>query len=100
MLSLLLAAFTVQKNNSAELIQLVVTIPQLTTINLQKDLETDFSRINGVHFCETSLMTKTLMLNYDPRKLELSDIKYVLQKWECIPDEFSYMKISEEDIFE
>ena len=91
--SILFAAFTVQKNNSVKLTQLVVTIPELTTSNLQKNLEMDLKNIRGVQLCETSLMTKTLMLNYDPRKVKKNKIDYVFKKWECKPDQYSYQKI-------
>ena len=91
--SILLAAFTVQKNNSVKLTQLVVTIPELTTSYLQKNLEMDLKNIRGVKLCETSLMTKTLMLNYDPRKVKKNEIDYVFKKWECKPDQYSYQKI-------
>ena len=92
-ISILFAAFTVQKNISAELTQLVVTIPELTTSDLQKKLEVDFSNLGGVQFCETSLLTKTLILKYDSRKLSSNEIEYVFRKWECKPGQFSYQKL-------
>ena len=92
-ISILFAAFTVQKNNPLKLTQLVVTIPELTTSALQKNLEMDLSNIRGVQLCETSLMTKTLMLNYDSRKVKQNEIDHVLQKWECKPGQYSYKKI-------
>ena len=91
--SILFAAFTVQKNNSVKLTQLVVTIPELTTSVLQKNLEMDLNNISGVQLCETSLMTKTLMLNYDPRKVKQNEIDNVLKKWDCKPNQYSYQKI-------
>ena len=92
-ISILFAAFTVQKNTSVKLTQLVVTIPELTTSVLQKNLEMDLNNISGVQLCETSLMTKTLMLNYDPRKVKQNEIDNVLKKWECKPNQYSYQKI-------
>ena len=92
-ISILFAAFTVQKNISAELTQLVVTIPELTSSDLQKKLEVDFSNLGGVQFCETSLLTKTLILKYDSKKLRSNEIEYVLRKWECKPGKFSYQKL-------
>ena len=91
--SILFAVFTVQKNNSLEFTQLVVTIPELTNSVLQKNLEIDLNNIKGVKLCETSLMTKTLMINYDPRKVKKNEIDYVFKKWECKPDQYSYQKI-------
>ena len=92
-ISILFAAFTVQKNISADLTQLVVTIPELTTSDLQKKLEVDFSNLGGVQFCETSLLTNTLILKYDSKKLSLDEIEYVFRKWECKPGKFSYQKL-------
>ena len=89
-ISILFAAFAVQKNTSAELIQLVVTIPELNSSELQKNLEVEFKSLDGVQICETSLMTKTLMMNYDPRKVRQSKIYNVFQKWECNPGSYSY----------
>ena len=92
-ISILFAAFTVQKNISADLTQLVVTIPELTTSDLQKKLEVDFSNLGGVQFCETSLLTNTLILKYDSKKLSSDEIEYVFRKWECKPGKFSYQKL-------
>ena len=92
-ISILFAAFAVQKNTSAELIQLVVTIPELNSSELQKNLELEFKSLSGVQICETSLMTKTLMMNYDPRKVRQSKIENVFQKWECNPGSYSYQKL-------
>ena len=92
-ISILFAAFAVQKNTSAELIQLVVTIPELNSSELQKNLENEFKSLGGVQICETSLMTKTLMMNYDHRKVGKNEIDNVFQKWECNPGSYSYQKL-------
>ena len=92
-ISILFAAFAVQKNTSAELIQLVVTIPELNSSELQKNLENEFKSLGGVQICETSLMTKTLMMNYDPQKVRQNKIYNVFQKWECNPGSYSYQKL-------
>ena len=86
-------AFAVQKNNSAELTQLVVTIPELNSISLQTDLEMDFNKMGGVQFCETSLLTKTMVLKYNSRKIAQTEIKNVFRKWECNPREYYYQKL-------
>ena len=92
-MSILFTAFSVQKNNSAELTQLVVTIPELNSISLQTDLEMDFNKMGGVQFCETSLLTKTMVLKYNSRKIAQTEIKNVFRKWECNPREYSYQKL-------
>ena len=92
-ISILFAAFAVQKNIPVELTQLVVTIPELDSSKLQKNLKLEFENLGGVKLCETSLMTKTLMMNYDHRKVKQNEIENVFQKWECNPGSYSYQKL-------
>ena len=92
-MAILFTAFAVQKDNSVELTQLVVTIPELNSISLQTDLEMDFNKMGGVQFCETSLLTKTMVLKYNSRKIAQTEIKNVFRKWECNPREYYYQKL-------
>ena len=92
-ISILLAAFTVKKYSTIDVTQLVVTIPELTTSDLKEKLELDFNNLGGVLGCETSIMTKTLMMKYDDRKVSLDAIQSVFQKWGCTPGEYFYQKL-------
>ena len=71
----------------------ITTIPELNSSKLQKNLELEFENLGGVEKCETSLMTKTLMMNYDHRKVGQNEIENVFQKWECNPGNYSYQKL-------
>ena len=92
-ISILFATFTVNKYSSVDITQLVVTIPELTTSDLMEKLELDFKNLSGVIKCETSIMTKTLMMKYDDNKVSADEIQSVFQKWGCTPDEYSYQKL-------
>ena len=92
-ISILFASFTVKKFSSVDFTQLVVTIPELTTTDLKEKLELDFNNLSGVLRCETSIMTKTLIIKYDDRKVSLDAIQSVFQKWGCTPGEYSYQKL-------
>ena len=92
-ISILFADFAVQKNTPVELTQMVVVIPELNSSKLQKNLELEFKNLGGVKICETSLMTKTLIMNYDHRKVGKNEIDNVFQKWECNPASYSYQKL-------
>ena len=92
-ISILFAAFAVQNNTPAELIQLVVKIPELNSSELQKNLEIEFKSLGGVQICETSLLTQTMVLKYNSRKIALTEIENVFHKWECNPREYSYQKL-------
>ena len=82
-----------KKYNPVDVTQLIVTIPQLSSQALQEKLELDFSNIQGVSKCETSLMTKTMLMRYDARKVSPRAIQSVFQKWGCTPGDYSYQKL-------
>ena len=56
-------------------------------------IEMDFNKIGGVQFCETSLLTQTMVLKYNSRKIALTEIENVFRKWECNPREYYYQKL-------
>ena len=55
--------------------------------------EMDFNKMGGVQFCETSLLTKTMVLKYNSHKIGQTEIENVFRKWECNPGEYSYQKL-------
>jgi len=91
--SILLTAFTVQRYDSQDITQMVATLPGLNSKALQKDLEADINNLSGIKFIETSLLSKTLILNYDSRNLSHEDIEYVLNKWGCSLGQSSFHNI-------
>ncbi len=92
-ISILFAVFALKADEFKKLTQLVVVVPELNSAEIQKNLEIEFSNLNGVKKCETSLMTKTLMINYDSRKVTPQKIENIFDKWECRPNAFSYTQL-------
>ena len=90
---LFVALFAIVKYNPENITQMVVTIPELSTEKLQKKLEMDFIKMKGVSACETSLMTKTMLMKYDSRVVSYNAINGIFQKWGCNPQDYSYKKI-------
>jgi len=84
---------TVQRFDSRDLTQMVVTLPGLNSKALQRDLEADIYNLSGIQFIETSLMSKTLILNYDAHKVTTKEVDHILHKWGCIPGESSFQNI-------
>ena len=70
-----------------------VTLPGLDSRELQKDLETDIQKLAGVEFVEISLMSKTMVINYDSQKLFPEDVEHILDKWECGSEKSSFQSI-------
>ena len=91
--SILLTAFTVQGFDSFEITQMVITLPDLNSKQLQMDLEADIQNLSGIQFIETSLLSKTLIINYDARKLSYQEVEHILKKWGCSPDESYFQNI-------
>ena len=69
---------------------MVVTLPGLNSKALQMDLEADIHNLPGVQFIETSLISQTLILNYDAHKLSLEEIDHILHKWGCSQGKSSF----------
>ena len=88
--TILLTAFTVQNLDSKEITQMVITVPELNSKELQQDLEADIHNLPGIKFIETSLISKTLILNYDAHKLSLDEVDHILHKWGCSLGESSF----------
>ena len=73
---------------------MIATIPGLNSEELQKDIVQDLENLSGVQFIETSLISKTLVLNYNSNKMSLDDIDHILKKWGCSLGESSYRTLS------
>ena len=91
---ILITAFTVNKFDAQELTQMVVTLPELNSQTLLKGLEADINNLSGIQFIDLSLISKTLVINYDTHKTSYVDILHALQKWGCSPDELSFHNLT------
>ena len=49
-------------------------------MDIQEKIEQEFESISGVRSCNTSLMTSTMTLQYDDRKLTKQEIEKILEK--------------------
>ena len=91
--TILLTAFTVQKYDSEHMTQMVMTLPGINSIEMQRDLEEDIHNLSGIQFIEISLRSKTLILNYDARKLSLEEFSHILHKWGFSPGELTFLAL-------
>ena len=73
---------------------MVATLPKLDSIELQRQLESDIHKLSGIQFIETSLMSKTLVMNYDAKKTSAKKVDQVLQKWGCGSGKSSFRAIT------
>ena len=73
----------------------IISLDNFSDPQIHKNIKREFSKINGVSFCETSLKTKTVLVQFDQTKFEISDIKNVLKKWECKVKDMSFDNLSD-----
>jgi len=87
-------AILVSGNNSHPYYtQAVIRIPQLNSSEIQQRIEKSFCDLSGVQSCEASVLTQTLTLIYDDRKINRSDIDRLLNRWGCQPEEYLFNKL-------
>jgi len=88
------ALFLISGSTSTQnLTQATISIPNFNSCDLQTKLEKEFCSINSVSLCQSNLLTNTLTLQYDDRKLSKIDIEGILAKWGCYSENISFHKL-------
>ena len=95
LLLLILCAFISTNTSSSSQTEAVISLDNFSDPQIYKNIKREFSKINGVSFCETSLKTKTVLVQFNQTKFQISDIKNVLKKWECKVKDMSFHNLSE-----
>jgi copper chaperone CopZ len=90
-----LCAFISTNTSSGSQTEAVIALDSFPDPQTHKNIKREFSKINGVSFCETSLKTKTVLVQFDQTKFQISDIKNVLKKWECKVKDMSFHNLSD-----
>ena len=74
-------------------IEAVISLENFSNPQIHTHLVKEFSKINGVSFCETSLDTETLIVKFDENEFSVNDIKHILEKWECKIRDISFSSL-------
>ena len=90
-----LCAFISTNTSSGSQTEVVISLDDFSDPQIHKNIKREFSKINGVSLCETSLKTKTVVVQFDQRKFQISDIKNVFNKWECKVKDMSFHNLSD-----
>ena len=83
LLSFLCAFISTNTSSGRCQTEAVISLDDFSDPQIHKNIKHEFSKINGVSFCETSLKTKTVVVQFDERKFQISDIENVFSKWGC-----------------
>jgi copper chaperone CopZ len=90
-----LCAFISTNTSSGSQTEVVISLDDFSDPQIHKNIKREFSKISGVSLCETSLKTKTVVVQFDQRKFQISDIKNVFNKWECKVKDMSFHNLSD-----
>ena len=90
-----LCAFISTNTSSGSQTEVVISLDDFSDPQMHKNIKREFSKINGVSLCETSLKTKTVVVQFDQRKFRINDIKNVFNKWECKVKDMSFYNLSD-----
>ena len=85
-----LCAFISTNTSSGSQTEAIISLDDFSDPQMHKNIKREFSKINGVSLCETSLKTKTVVVQFDQRKFQINDIKNVFNKWECKVKDMSF----------
>ena len=90
-----LCAFISTNTSLGSQTEVVISLDDFSDPQMHKNIKREFSKINGVSLCETSLKTKTVVVQFDQRKFQINDIKNVFNKWECKVKDMSFYNLSD-----
>ena len=95
LLSFLCAFISINTSSRGSQTEAIISLDDFSDPQIHKNIKQEFSKINGVSFCETSLKTKTVVLQFDEQKFQISDIKNVFNKWECKVKDMSFHSLAD-----
>ena len=95
LLSFLCAFISTNTSSGGFQAEAVISLDDSSDPQTYKNIKKEFSKINGVSLCEISLKTKTVVVQFDQRKFQISDIKNVFSKWECKMKDMSFHALSD-----
>ena len=95
LLSFLCAFISTNTSSGGCQTEVVISLDGFSDPQIHKNIKQEFSKINGVSFCETSLKTKTVVVQFDERKFQISDIKNVFSNWECKVKNMSFHSLTD-----
>ena len=95
LLSLLCAFISTHTSSRGTQTEVVISLDDFSDPQIHRNIKQEFSKINGVSFCETSLKTKTVVVQFDEHKFQISDIKNVFNKWECKVKDMSFHSLAD-----
>ena len=92
----ILCAFISTANTTKEIQrEAVITLDSSINPQIHHQLIKDFTKIDGVSYCDASLQTKTVIIQYDENKFHTSDVNNILNKWGCKAKNMSFTYLSE-----
>ena len=93
-LSLILFLAFNSKSHTDKLTKVIITIPNLTTNDIDNHLKNEFNNIANIDFIDGSIVTNTIVLQVDEQTFNKTNVESMLSRWGLEVDEFSFLDIS------
>lgn len=91
--SLFLLVIRTVSNQASPSIQIIINTPSLNSHELVANIQSELSKIKGISYYELSLPSRSVLINYDDKKIDKDDILAVFNKWGCKNYKISYNPI-------
>ncbi len=83
----------VSSSNTSPSIQMIVNTSHIEGPQVANNIEKELSKMKGISSYEVSLESDMLLVNYDDKQIDDTDIVGVLKKWGCNTYEISFNPI-------
>ena len=90
---LFLLTAEIVSNNTSPSTQIIINTPSLNSYELAANIQSELSKIKGISYYELSLRSRSILINYDDKKIDENDILAAFNKWGCENYKISYNPI-------
>ena len=91
--SLFLIAIEIASSHTSASTQIIINTPSLNNNEIAENIKNELSKINGICSYELSLSSRSVLVNYDDKKVNNKDILAAFNTWGCKNFNISYNPI-------
>ncbi len=77
-------------NPSDKTTKVIIKIPQLTDSDINYYLKNEFNNISDIDFVDGSSISKTIVLNVNPRDFNKKQVENMLSRWGLESDSYAF----------
>lgn len=92
--------FTLSKDNSEKLTQVILSIPNLSNEDISLHLKNEFDNLNDIDYVDGSLISNTIVLQVDEQTFNKSKVEKMLNRWGLEIEEYAFVSLAPSSINE